>query len=882
MSWWKRLWQRRQMEDRLDREMRFHLDEHVADLVARGVPEGEARRQARMELGGPEQVKEECRDARGTRWAEELAQDTRYALRTLRQKPGFTAVTLATLALGIGATTVMFTVIQGVLLKPLPYAGAERLVSIHGRSDDWNTGVFGEQRVANPDFRDLQKQSRLLHVAGLVFDSGTLSAPGNPTYVTEFMISAEMVPVLGARMFRGRGFLPDDDKPGAGRVAILGYSFWQSHFGGSASAIGQPVVFDGRRYDVVGIMPADLRMEGQEADLYTPLGQDTAAYLMGRRAHPVGVAARLHPGATLAQAQAEVTAIGRGLADQYPGTNKGRSFVVRQLVPDTGGAGSTLWLLLGAVSVVLLIACANVASLLLARAVSRQRELAMRMALGAGRWRLVRQCLTESAVLGILGGALGVGLAVAGIRPFVTFWPGGLPRAEEVTIDWRVLLFALAVSVASGMLFGLAPALRVPVRSLEQVLRAGSRSLTGVSKRMQGAFVVAEMALAVVLLVSAGMLGRTLVQLSSLDPGMNVNNLLTARVALSPATLTDPARTRATWQEVLERMRAVPGVQSATMMDTVPMRLGNNPLGYWTSAALPPEQQRPLALAECVSTDYLKVTGIPLKEGRFLSGQDRLDNAKVVVIDEVMAAKAFGGRPAVGQRLWVPDMGADPMVVVGVVGHVRYWGPVTDDRAEVRAQMYYPFAQVADRQVRRWSELMSVGVRTSVPPLSVVEALKRALRGSGADQVMYRVRTMEQLARETLALQRFLALLFGVFAALALVLACIGIYGVLSYLTGTRVPEIGVRMAMGANPGDVIRLVLRQSAGMTGAGVAIGLVAAAGSERLLQKLVEGMRPTEAMTFAAMVAMLVAAAMVASFVPARRASRVDPTKALRVE
>jgi predicted permease len=353
-------------------------------------------------------------------------------------------------------------------------------------------------------------------------------------------------------------------------------------------------------------------------------------------------------------------------------------------------------------------------------------------------------------------------------------------------------------------------------------------------------------------------------------------------VALSPATLADAGRTRAVWRDILDRMRAVPGVEATAMTDTVPMRQGNNPLGYWTSAALPPEQKRPLALADSVSPDFLKVMGIPLKEGRFLEDRDRLDSTKVVVIDDVLARNAFGNRPAVGQRLWVPDMGAEPMEVVGGVGHVRYWGPASDDRAQVRAQMYYPFAQVADPLVRRWSELMSIAVRTSVSPLSVVESMKHALRGTGADQVLYQVRTMEQLARETLALQRFLVLLFAVFAGLALVLACIGIYGVLSYLTGRRVPEIGVRMALGATVGDVIGLVLRQSLTMIAAGVVVGLGAAFGAAQLLQKLVEGMQPTEMTTIGGMVAVLVAASLAASFVPARRASRVDPMRALREE
>jgi predicted permease len=518
----------------------------------------------------------------------------------------------------------------------------------------------------------------------------------------------------------------------------------------------------------------------------------------------------------------------------------------------------------------------------LARAVARERELAMRVALGAGRWRLVRQCLTESAVLGVLGGALGIGLAAAGMRPFVTFWPGGLPRAEEVSLDWRVLLFALAVSIASGMLFGLAPAVRVPVRSLEQVLRGGARNVGGGSRRVHGAFVVAEMALAVVLLVSAGMLARTLLQLSSLDPGVNTHNVLAARVALSPATLTDPSRTHAVWRDLLERIRRVPGVEAVAMVDTVPMRQGNNPLGYWNSAALPPSEKRPMALANSISPDYFKVMGIPLREGRLLDDRDNLNGAKVIVIDDVLARSAFGRRSAVGQMLWVPDLDAGPMEVVGVVGHVRYWGLAADDAAQVRAQIYYPFAQVGDRLVRRWSELMSIAVRTGVAPLSVVESLRLALRGTGADQVLYQVRTLEQLASGSLALQRFLVLLFGVFASLALMLACIGIYGVLSYLTGRRVPEIGVRMALGASGPSVMALVLRQSAAMIAGGVLLGAAAAVGSAKLLEKLVEGMRPAEPGTFIAMAGVLVLAALAASFVPARRASRVDPMRALREE
>ena len=642
------------------------------------------------------------------------------------------------------------------------------------------------------------------------------------------------------------------------------------------------LVLDGKRYTVVGIAPSRFRLDGEEPDAFTPLGQNTAGYMRNRRPHPVGVVARLQPGVTLVQAQKELALIGGHLAEQYPDTNAGRGFLAQPLRPDVGDVRSTLWLLLGAVSLVLLIACVNVASLLLARAVSRGRELAMRVALGASRGRLVRQCLTESAVLGLSGGALGVLLAAVGIRPFLQFWPGILPRAEEVQLDWHVLLFALAASLLSGLLFGLAPALRAPYREVEQTLRAGGRTVVGSSRRLHSGFVISEIALAVVLLVAAGMLGRTLLRVSSLDPGVDVRNILVTRMALSPGTLGNPGQIRTAWQDVLDRARRVPGVQSVAMVDTVPMREGNNQLGYWTSADVPPENKRPMALATSVTPDYLKVMGIPLRQGRFFNDHDRIGSELVVVIDDVLAQHAFGGQEPVGKRLWIPDMSPDPVRVVGVVGHVRHWGLASDDQAQVRAQFYYPFAQVPDPLLRRWSELMSIVVRTSIPPLNVVESLRREVRGTTSDQVLYEVRTMEQLAKGTLARHRFLLLLFGVFASLALLLACIGIYGVLAYLTSQRVPEIGVRMALGASAGDVMRLVLRQSLGMIFAGVGVGLFAALAAGRLLEHLVDGMRPTEPLTLVITIPVLIAAALFASFVPARRASRIDPMRTLRQE
>jgi predicted permease len=880
VTWWRRLWRRAELERQLERELEFHLDHHAADLVARGIAPDEARRQARLALGGLEQVKEACRDARSTRWLDDLAQDVRYALRTLRRRPGFAAVALLTLALGSGATTVIFTVIHGVLFKPLPFADPGGLLQV----DEQTKGIvdyrWGDRwAFAYPNFVDCQREVRSLQLAAFRNSGGTVSGSADPEYVNGLQVSAGLLPMLGVAPVLGRTFSPEEDRPGGAPVAIISHSLWQRRFGGAPSAVGATVTFDARPYTVVGIAPATFNL--RSADILTPIAQNTLPYMRNRGAHPgINVWARLRPGATSEQAQAELDLLGHHLAAQYPESNAGRGFVAERLMPNVGAARSPLWLLLAAASVLLLIACVNVASLLLARAVSRHREVALRVALGAGTGRLARQYLTESAVLGLSGGALGIALAAVGVRPFVLLWPGGLPRADRVQLDWNVLAFAIGLALACGFLFGLAPVVRTTARQLEHAFRAGPRSVTG-SRSLHGALVVAEIALAMVLLASADLLGRTLLRLVSVDPGLNVQNVLTSRMAVSPVVLDDPAKLRAAWQEALDRGRRVPGVRAIAMVDTVPMREGNNQLGYWTSLPEPPRMEKPLALASSVTPEYLDVMGIPLRRGRFFDDGDRLGRESVVVIDEIMARRAFGGQDPIGKRIWT-DLMPEPLVVVGVVGHVRYWGLDADDQAEVRDQFYYPFAQIPDSYVRRWSELMSIAVRTEVEPLGLVETLRRELRGPGSDQALYETRTLEQLADATLAEQRFLVVLFSAFAALALVLACIGIYGVQAYLTSQRVPEFGVRIALGATAHDVSRLVLGHSARLIAVGGILGTGAAYAAGRVLQRSVQGMSVIEPSTFIATAAVLVAAAMLASFVPARRASRVDPITALRLE
>jgi predicted permease len=877
MNWWNRLWLWDQMEQQLDQELRFHIEQYTGDLIARGHTPAEARRLARLELGGPQQVKEECRDARGTRWLEDFAQDVRYALRTVRQKPGFAAVTLTTLALGIGASAVMFAVVDGVLLKPFAYRDPGQLLRLQEQTD-WSTPGGNLWAFTKPNYLDCKRETHAMDMVAWVITQGTVTAPEPAEHQTGIEVASDFFATLGVNIALGRAFSPEDDQPGAAPVAMISYAYWQRRFQGNAGALGTPIVFDGVSRTIVGITPPSLRIEGGEVPIFTPLGQDSAAWLQNRGRHGLQVWARLRPGATMGQARAELAVVGRRLAQQFPASNKGRTFIAELLRPDVDQR-STLWLLLGAVSLVLLIACANIASLLLARAVSRDRELALRVALGAGRGRLVRQCLTESFVLALAGGVFGVVLARFGLRPFLTFWPGELPRAEEVHLDWRVLLFVVGVSLASGLLFGLAPALRAGAHSLEKSLRAGSRGIAQSSQRWHSVFVIAEIALAVVLLVSAGMLGQTLLHLSLLDPGLKIHNVLTARTALSPATLQNPEGTRAAWNEILDRLRHLPGVEAAATIDTVPMRDGSNTIGFRTSAAPVPDEQQPAVLANCASPGYLSVMRIPLRAGRFITDQDRKGSESVVVIDEMMAQQAWPGENAIGKHLWI-GIGPDPATVVGVVGHVRQWGAGDEGKTHTRAQLYYPFAQVPDALVRRWSDLMSIAVRASVDPLTLVESMRREIRGATGDQVIYEINTMEQLSSSAIAQQRFLALLFGVFAGLALLLASIGIYGVLAYLTSQRVPEIGVRLAMGATAGAVVRMILRQSVRMIGVGVVFGLGVALAGAHVLARLVEGVRPTGVSTFAIPIAVLVVTALFASFIPARRASRVNPMKALR--
>jgi predicted permease len=709
-----------------------------------------------------------------------------------------------------------------------------------------------------------------------------VSSPGHAEYADGRKISPELFSVLHVPLVKGRSFLATEDQPGSAPVAIISTRLWQRRYASNPQVVGMALTYDGKAHTVVGVAPPGLQLDG-EADVFTPIGQSVEPRMKYRAAHFMHVLARLRSDATPAQAQTELALISGNLAKQYPDSNAGMVMVPHSLQSElVQDVRPTLWLLLGAVGLVLLIACVNVASLLLTRVVSREHEFALRLALGAPGWLLVRQCFIESCILGVCGGLAGLFLATIGTRPFLQFWPGGLPRVEEVHVDWRVLLFALSTSILTGLIFGLMPALRANRSAIEETLRSRSRGIAGSARRPLSGFVMCQIALAFVLLTSAGIIGRTLLRISSLNPGLDIHNVLTAHVAISPEALSSPAKARAGWQELMDSLRADPAVQSVALTDTVPMREGQNVLNYWATATPPPPNQAPESLAVAVTPDYLKVMRIPLLRGRFIDETDQMDGRQVVVIDENMARHAFAGGDAVGKLVSLPAMGPKPVLVVGVVGHVRHWGLAGDDLSRVQDQCYYPLAQVPDQLTKFFSSIISVVVRTKIPPSNAVESLQREARGAMGDQSLYALRTMEQLVSASLDQQRFLLLLFAIYSGLALLLACVGIYGVIAYLMSQRVPEIGVRIAMGAKPSDIVGLVLRQSFVIVLAGVGVGILASFATGRILQSLVPGVQPSQAAIFAVVLSLLLAAALFASYIPARRAAKVDPLVALRYE
>ncbi len=807
-----------------------------------------------------------------------LFQDIRYGLRMLAKNSGFTAVAVLTLALGIGANTAIFSVVNGVLLRPLPYPEPERLMMLYESSRD-----FGHSSVAYPNYLDWRRDQRsFTDIAAFRGDDLNFTGSGQPEHLKGEYVTATLFPVLGVNPFLGRNFLPQEDREGAGGAVILSYGLWKRRFGGDRGILGKAITLNAKNCTVVGVLPADFRFR-EEAPVYVPLEQWNSVQLRNREVHAgLSVVGRLKPGVTLAAAQAEIASLGKVLAEQYPKTNAGRGVTVVEMKSDqVADIRPTLLLLLGAVGFVLIIACANVANLLLARSAARAREFAIRTALGANRLVVIRQLLTESVMLALGASVLGLLFAYAGTRVVLAAAPGDLPRALEIGLDPSVLLFTLGISILTGIAFGLAPAFHSSNVHPQESLKEGTRGSGGGRHRAEGVFVVVEVGLAVVLLAGAGLMIQSIWRLWRVDPQFNPHNVLTSEVALSPSVMASPQAIRLAYQQLLDRVSGIPGVRAAAISQIIPLGWRDSSIGYWVGAATqPPQDQMSAAVFYIATPDYLRVMGIPLLAGRFFTNRDTPTSSSVVVIDDVMAKHLFSGQEAVGKQINLMLLGS--VQVVGVVRHVKQWGLDSDDTSNIRDQMYFPFLQVPDPFMPEVVAGLILSVRSSPDPLSVASAVRAQVAGPTEDQPIYAVRTMEQVISESLAERRFTMLLLIIFASTALVLAAVGIYGVMSYAVTRRTHELGVRMALGASRWSILRLVLAEGMTLAAMGAGIGLAAALGLTRFLASLLYGVRPADPVTLLAVAVLLAGIAFFACYLPARRATQVDPLVALRYE
>jgi predicted permease len=812
-------------------------------------------------------------------------QDWRYGLRVLAKSPGFTAIAVLTLALGIGANTALFSIVNGVVLNPLPYPQPEQLFALYSR-----VANFQESSISYPNFLDWQRDNRTFEaLAAYRSDNFNMTGAGEPVRLRAEMVSADFFNILGVKPVLGRTFTADDDHPGAAPVVLLSEGFWKRRFGGSLQMIGQSVALNGTPYTIVGIIPASFYFRGNNfrlSDAYVPIGQWTDKTFLDRRVSMgMDAVGRLKSGATLEQARADMDSIAESLGRMYPDADQGNGIVVVPLKQDiVGDVAPLLYLLLGAVAFVLLIACVNIANLLLARSMARTREFAIRAALGAGRRRIVRQLLTESVMLAVAGGGLGLLLAAWGTQAAIRVLPSALPRAAAVGLDGRVLAYTLGISLLAGILFGLAPALKMWQSNPHETLKEGGRGLSGARHRLQGVFVVAEMALALVLLVGAGLMIRSLVELWGVNPGFNPHQVLSFNIAFPPQmTAAPPDQIRNTTRQLEAAIGAIPGIQFvAPVGGSLPMQ-GDSDLPFWLEGQPKPssDNQMSWALFYLTEPNYLKVMQIPLERGRFINAQDTLHSPYVIVIDEQFARRFFPGQDPLGKRVNLSILGVQAEIV-GVVGHVKHWGLDSDATAHIQAQFYFPLMQIPDQFMPLMSKGAEVVVRTQGAPDAFADSIRRVIEQVNSQQVFYGAETMDETIAHSLTDRRFSMILLGVFAVLALVLSCIGIYGVISYLVGQRVHEIGIRLALGAHRKDVLRMVLGQGAKMALTGVGIGLVAALALTRLMAKTLFGVTAHDPLTFAGVASLLMLVAVLACYIPARRAMKVDPIVALRYE
>lgn len=801
-----------------------------------------------------------------------LIQDLRYNFRVLRKNPGFTAVIILTLALGIGATTAIFSVVNVILLRPLPYDNPEQLVIVWGTQPQMDKAPFSPA-----DFLDVKRRSHVFEqIAAYQAQNFNLTGTADAVRLRGAALSPEIMPLLGLKMAEGRGFLPEEGKPGNNQVVVLSHGLWQRSFGSDPRLMGQSLTLNGKAYTVVGILPIDLQFLSW-SEVWVPLTFSSAQETL-RDTHSLSVMARLKPGVSREQAQAEITSISNQLQQEYPQSNSGngmRLVLLREQI--VGDIRPVLLVLLGVVAGVLMIACANVANLLLSRAAMRQKEIGIRIALGASRWQVIRQLLNESILLALAGGFLGLLIAYGGVKLLIAFGPTNIPRLKEIGVDGRVLLFALVLSILTSVLFGLFPALQASKLNLNESLKEGGRSSSarGVyNQRHRALLVIVEVALALVLTIGAGLLVSSFLSIQRINPGFDPQNVLSMRVALPAAKYPEVGQRVVFYQQVLERIKNLRGVISAGAITDLPL----SGLGSSTSFSikeLPSDAQNPLTEYRIITPDYMHTMSIPLLRGRYFTEMDREKSPGVVLINETMARRFFSTQDPIGKHLAL-SAPPDEREIVGVVSDVKDYGL----DAEVKPEAYIPYSQSSPAYLQYGA--LTLVVRTATDPHSLTGAVRGEVRSIDKDQPIYNIKTMQEVLSESVAQRLFNMFLISIFAVVALILAAVGIYGVIAYSVAQRTHEIGLRIALGAQPSDVFKLVVGQ--GMTQAliGIAIGLAAAFALTRVMSSLLYGISPLDPVTFGGLTVLLMIVALLACYLPTRKAVRINPIIALRDE
>ncbi len=866
-------------------ELSQHLEEQYQDALSRGATEGEARRAVLKDLKLPDSLGQATKyvepiqmgTGRKSNMLADLGQDIHYGLRILRKNPAFTAIAVIALALGIGANSAIFSVVNAILLKPLPYQNPDQLVMI------WEEAThlgFPKDTPTPANFLDWRQQSTGFEgMAATSYRSFNLTGVGEPERLDGRRVSANLFDVLGVKPIVGRTFVPQEDKPGT-KVVLLNESLWQRRFGGDSSVVGRALNLNGEPYTVIGVLPHTVRLPASvnwSDQVWVPLAFSSEE-ATNRGAHYLEVLARMKAGVTLPKAQAEMDTIAARLAKQYPDFNARRGAVVRLLHEEiVGDMKSALFILLGAVAFVLLIACANVANLLLARAAVRQKEIALRLALGANRARLIKQLVVESILLSLMGAAVGLGLAYYGLDVLTRFIPKDVAHADTIAIDGKVLLFTLGVAVVTGLIFGLAPAIQASHLNLNETLKEGGRdSNAGVrGKRLRSSLVIAEVATSFILLIGAGLLINSFFHLRNLDPGFRADHLLALNVDLPEVRYPDTQRRSTFFDEVKRRMQTLPGAQSVAVASNLPFTYNGDSTNIAVQGVPdPPIDEWPDVIYRTVGPGYFATMGIPLMRGRDFSDQDTLDRAPMVVISEKTARHYWPNEDPIGKQLKPGSTtSGDPWrTVVGVVKDVRQ----NDFIAEPKMQMYFSYRQMKDLLPN------ALVVRTSVDPLSLATSARNTIWAVDKDQPVANIDSMEHIVAGAVARQRFSTLLLALFAGVALVLAAVGIYGVMSYSVAQQTHEIGVRIALGAQRSDVLKMTVKQALKLVGFGLACGLIVAFVLTRVMASLLFGISATDPTTFLSIALIQLLVALLASYLPAIRATQVDPVIALRAQ